>query len=165
MTTAPLRNGKRCIFLFRPAQIASPTYRRLQQKIHINVQASDANLEALAERNLADIRELDGDRPGALRHLRRCRSLAQRGRNAALEADVCRRLSSVYAEIAAAASGHGALDQPAATAKVGGLFMGGERGDEEAEDNSENALQETEVRDIAYRGVTASVGQASGNWQ
>lgn len=38
-----------------------------------------------------------------LAHLRRCRTLAQRSRNTTLEADVCRRLSSVYAEIAAAA--------------------------------------------------------------
>lgn len=57
-------------------------------------------LEALAERNLADAREADDDLPGALRHLRRCRALAQRGRSSALEVDTCRRLSTIYSEIA-----------------------------------------------------------------
>lgn len=40
----------------------------------------------------------------ALGHLRRYRAIAQRARNAALEADACRRLSSMYAEIARPAS-------------------------------------------------------------
>lgn len=69
-----------------------------------NKQAGDTLLEALAERNLADTREAHDDLPGTLHHLRRCRSLAQRGHSPALEADACRRLSSVYAEIAGAAS-------------------------------------------------------------
>lgn len=70
-------------------------------------QAGDAILEALAERNLADTREAHEDLPGALAHLRRCRALAQRSRNSALEADACRRLSSVYAEIAGQSGGGG----------------------------------------------------------
>lgn len=67
-------------------------------------QVGDALLEALAERNLADAREGAGDLPGALQHLRRCRDLVRARRNAALEADTCRRLSSIYASIAGPAA-------------------------------------------------------------
>lgn len=83
-------------------RVAAPTTTRSTPK---TTQAGDTVLEALAERNLADAREVDEDLPGVLVHLRRCRALAQRSRNTALAADACRRLSSVYAEIAAAAGG------------------------------------------------------------
>lgn len=129
-------------------------------------QAGDVILEALAERNLADTREVDDDLKGALVHLRRCRSLAGRGRNAALEADVCRRLSSVYAEIAAAAvaaagsppssdggggGGDGGIGQEGGTAQQ--AREGGEESPETekedgadlSEDLSDTVVPETEV--------------------
>ncbi|CAM9618712.1 unnamed protein product, partial [Ectocarpus fasciculatus] len=102
----------------RPVQAAE--HFELQLKEAQN--AGDAILEALAERNLADTREVDEDLPGALAHLRRCRALAQRSRNSALEADACRRLSSVYAEIAGQSGGGG-----------GGNDVGGGGGGESSE--------------------------------
>lgn len=111
-------------------------------------------LQALAERNLADSREAEEDLPGALVHLRRCRALLQRGRNAALEADVCRRLSSVYAEIADTAEcgddgGGGGGSE--AVAEEGGGATAGDVGAQEAEDilaegnSSETVPSEAEV--------------------
>lgn len=76
-------------------------------------------LEALAERNLADTRECEGDVHGALRHLRRCRDLARRAGNIALETDTYRRLSSIYAEIAAEAAQHDSLHRGRGAAKGG----------------------------------------------
>ena len=99
--------------------------------------ASDVALEALAERNLADAEEAEGDLRRALRHLRRCRALAQRGRNAALEADACRRLSSVYTEIAASASLE--IESSAKETKH-------EHGDGTVEDVPESPIPETQVR-------------------
>ncbi|CAM9168504.1 unnamed protein product, partial [Ectocarpus sp. 6 AP-2014] len=87
----------------RPVQAAE----RFELQLEEAQNAGDSILEALAERNLADTREVDEDLPGALAHLRRCRALAQRSRNPALEADACRRLSSVYAEIAGQSGGGG----------------------------------------------------------
>ncbi|CAN0334736.1 unnamed protein product, partial [Ectocarpus sp. 12 AP-2014] len=87
----------------RPVQAAERFELQLEQAQN----AGNPVLEALAERNLADTREADEDLPGALAHLRRCRALAQRSRNSALEADACRRLSSVYAEIAGQSGGGG----------------------------------------------------------
>ncbi|CAM9220515.1 unnamed protein product, partial [Ectocarpus sp. 13 AM-2016] len=87
----------------RPVQAAE----RFELQLKEAQNAGDPILEALAERNLADTREVDEDLPGALAHLRRCRALAQRSRNSALEADACRRLSSVYAEIAGQSGGGG----------------------------------------------------------
>ncbi|CAM9180565.1 unnamed protein product, partial [Laminaria digitata] len=131
--------------------------------------AGDAILEALAERNLADAREADDDLPGALRHLRRCWNLAQRGRNSALEVDTCRRLCTVYSEIAAAASprrGAGGGVSPAVM---------GERSDEREEEEEEEeggggggeddteapVLEETEIEerednDLAFLRATAA---------
>lgn len=119
-------------------------------------QAGDCVLEALAERNLADAREAEEDLPGALVHLRRCRALSQRGRNAALEADVCRRLSAVYAEIADTAEyGSGGSRGDGGFVEVGGKAKGGDgdgdgRGipetvNDPAEDHSETAPPEAEV--------------------
>ncbi len=111
-------------------------------------------LEALAERNLADTREAEEDLPAALTHLRRCRALAQKGRNAALDADACRRLSSVYAEIAAANGGGGGgvgRDGPVERESGEGGSEGeptemGDGGADPLEDRSENGLPEAEVR-------------------
>ncbi|CAN0319156.1 unnamed protein product, partial [Pylaiella littoralis] len=146
----------------KPAEAEARFKRQLEEAR----KAGDVILEALAERNLADTREVDDDLKGALVHLRRCRSLAGRGRNAALEADVCRRLSSVYAEIAAAAvaaagsppssdggggGGDGGIGQEGGTAQQ--AREGGEESPETekedgadlSEDLSDTVVPETEV--------------------
>lgn len=119
--------------------------------------AGDINLEALAERNLADTREADDDPGGALRHLRRCRALAQTGRNAALEADTCRRLSTVYAEIASefCSSRHGDASDVGGGGGADVRSDGREEGDtigelmpKEEGHAPDNTLRETEVRQV-----------------
>ena len=107
-----------------------------------HVQAGDAVLEALAERNLADAREADDDLPGSLRHLRRCWNLAQTGRNTALEVDTCRRLCTVYSEIAAASPGlEGAIKSKGSDGREEG--SGGKGGED---DTDTTGLTEPEVR-------------------
>ncbi|CAM9639056.1 unnamed protein product, partial [Scytosiphon promiscuus] len=114
-----------------------------ERQLHEARTARDVALEALAERNLADAREVDEDLHGVLAHLRRCRTLAQRSRNTALEADVCRRLSSVYAEIAAAV-GDSAAD---GSGGDGGEDSGGNRGGSGSGDGGGGLLPGTEERE------------------
>ena len=141
-----------------PTTTTTTTTTRAKRKCFATQQAGDYILEATAERNLADTREAEENLPGALVHLRRCRALSQRGRNAALEADVCRRLSSVYAEIAdtsehgrGGGGGGGGDAGPVeegggAEAGVGDGGVSG-AGDDPYEDHSETAPPEAEVCD------------------
>lgn len=84
---------------------------------------------------------MDGNLPRALRHLRRCRGLAQRGQSTALEVDTCRRLSAVYAEIAAAAlpglgtREQGGVTEPVADKKGSDLEGGGGESDKGGEES------------------------------
>lgn len=112
-------------------------------------QVGDAVLESLAERNLADCCEYERDLPGVLRYLQRYRDAARRGGAAALEADAYRRLSSIYAQIAAGAT-HG---RERAWNKGGGIVAGGDNslskagaGDEPGDEAVEEEAQVHTIR-------------------